>query len=480
MLVAVLVCPNKQCPFALRQGHPAEYRETFVTCSDCGATLVHATKAEPPPRAPPAVGAPLGPVLVTAAMFALVVSASFVPMVQERGGGSLMSLRPQSWMSLTTFGLNPFISSFLIVELVALIPALNVRRVGTFSQRAPLRLAAILLGVLLLAIQSFSMLKYLQSSTSVMTGSLDSSPAEAVAALAIVALMVFGASVVVDRWGIGSGFAVVLAALTSGELYALTKNLGRALGNEIVTPVTLPLVLGLFIAAAVIAVKLTRVPRTAGASPSWVPIPVSTLQPMSAAAALLSLPATLGLRLARDLQSSPVVYNAISAVVIAALAIPLGLLFFRPSQVEKMWKQWRPGSDAKAEAWSKARLPRALAQAAAVCIALPLISNLFSFWLLVPSIGTGMLAIIPLSLIATDVIEEALARHRLGPLIAVRPVWRFAELEPVLATLAAANIPAFPRSGHYRVLLGFFAPYAPLTLLVPAAKAEEARQLIDR
>ena len=53
-------------------------------------------------------------------------------------------------------------------------------------------------------------------------------------------------------------------------------------------------------------------------------------------------------------------------------------------------------------------------------------------------------------------------------------------MAPVLAALEATGIPAFPRARAYRTLFHFFAPWAPVELLVPDARAEEAERICAR
>jgi hypothetical protein len=117
----VLVCPNPECTFARRHGRPAEYRETFTTCSDCGAALV-APSAVPPPAVapaaakPPAVGAPIGPVLLTAGLFVAMAALSYVKLIEVEGSpGLLGAFNRPTWMPPTSIGLNPFLGSFMIV-----------------------------------------------------------------------------------------------------------------------------------------------------------------------------------------------------------------------------------------------------------------------------------------------------------------------------------------------------------------------------
>jgi hypothetical protein len=230
----------------------------------------------------------------------------------------------------------------------------------------------------------------------------------------------------------------------------------------------------------VITVRFTRPPRTGSDKPSWRPLPGSTIQPISASGALLGLPAIFGLSFARELQSSAVVYNILFAALIACLGSLLGWLFFRPDQLAAMWKLWRPETnEAPHRQWAAAQLPWVLSTSFAFCAGLALAPSLIAYLINAP-LYLGLTVTVMVTAIIADVFDEARARHQLGPLIAIRPLSRLTELEPALSALSAANIPAFPRSGRYRVLLGFFAPYAPLTLLVPIGKADEARKILDR
>lgn len=475
----MLVCPNPQCSFALKHGHPAEYRETFTTCSDCGAALVQAASVAPPAKAAPAVGAPFGPVGLTLAVAAAIVAISFVRIVNLEGeSGFLAAFNQPTWMAPTTIGLAPFLSGFVVVEVIALIPALNRRRVGNFAQRKPLRLAAWITGGVFLIIQSVSLFLWLRSARN-MVPILDLPPAAAIGMIALTTLLLFGATALIERRGIGNGFAVVLAAGSAGDLYTVAANAYRGLLTETLTLVGLLIMFGVFIAIGFAAVKLTSPPHSGTGKPGWAPIPASTVQPVSMAPALMSLPLSIGLGFAADLQRSALLYNGLTATLAAALALLLGYLFFRPEQVAKMWKLWHPETDAgPRREWASRQLPRVLALAALTCIALAIGPALISNLLNVPI--SGVLSITVLSAIVADVVEEARARHQLGPLVAIRPLSRLTEVEPALSALTAANIPAFPRAGHYRVLLGFFAPYAPVTLLVPSSRATEARAILDR
>jgi hypothetical protein len=121
-----------------------------------------------------------------------------------------------------------------------------------------------------------------------------------------------------------------------------------------------------------------------------------------------------------------------------------------------------------------------MALSAVTCIAFAAVPTALSSFLGIPSIGTAVSSIVLVAAIVADLADEARARQVHGALVAVRPLSRLTELEPALSALAAAKIPVFPRAGRLRVLHGFFSPYAPVTLLVPAPLAEEARKIVER
>jgi hypothetical protein len=83
-----------------------------------------------------------------------------------------------------------------------------------------------------------------------------------------------------------------------------------------------------------------------------------------------------------------------------------------------------------------------------------------------------------LTAVLLDVIAEARALRRHGPLVAVWPEHRVRAVDEALSVLERAGIPALARSVHHRTLWHFFAPFIPIQLLVPAARGEEASRLL--
>ena len=81
--------------------------------------------------------------------------------------------------------------------------------------------------------------------------------------------------------------------------------------------------------------------------------------------------------------------------------------------------------------------------------------------------------------VALDLVAEWRARQKHGRLVAIWPVHQVALVQPVIDALARADIYAFPRAAYHRALLQFFGPHIPVVMLVPEAKAPEARAMIE-
>jgi hypothetical protein len=80
---------------------------------------------------------------------------------------------------------------------------------------------------------------------------------------------------------------------------------------------------------------------------------------------------------------------------------------------------------------------------------------------------------------AQDLWTEARARAG-GPLVPAWSLHAVYTVEPVLEALAAAGIPACARARRFRALFHFFAPFAPIEIMVPSALTAEATDVCER
>ncbi len=414
-------------------------------------------------------------------------AASFVPLpgtyLLARGG--LLGLfgigSGRGLGRMFQIGLDPFIWSFLLVELVALaIPPLNRRRLGNAHERRPLTTAAITLGLLSTVVQARALVQVLEGGGpgESMVGGGTSSGLLLVLLVAPT-LLLLGLAALNDRFGLANGMAVVFGASAfAGALANLSRLVGWV-NTETLSAATALIVLLVWAGVGLLTARVVRGPAKVGERPGWVPQPLSTLWPITLAATFLGLLYGWGPRWLFDLQRRTLGEVA-SGFVTFDLALLLAFLFFRPSKVRLQWERWRPGVDGAAvEEWARRALPRGIGVAGAFCVGcfgLPvLLGRAFD----VP-LTLGLANFVALVATAADVLDESRARRRLGALVNVRELSRLTEVEPAMSALAAASIPVHPRAVRFRSVGGFFSPYAPVVLLVPAAREAEARALLDR
>jgi hypothetical protein len=286
------------------------------------------------------------------------------------------------------------------------------------------------------------------------------------------------ASRVIDRWGVGNGFAVILAAFLAPDLVGFVSSIRHHSdpGDEIL----LPLLLAAVVVAAVTRLAGGRALRAQPAAPRGDELPAlsSGAHPINVSRSLLALPsqlAAMGLTLFAIAPSTRM-SRAAEVVLIAAACSLLAWLFNRPRMVAQAWQRGRAPSADQESASHRVRsaFARSLAQSIVICWGLAAVS-----WMCADAgLAISILGLVILSCVAMDVVGELRFRGRHGELVAVWPVHRLYTLQGLLSSLEAAEIPAFPRCRHYRTLWNFLAPYAPVDIFVPAAHADQAQAIL--
>lgn len=480
-------CPNTTCKYLLKYGRPAEFADRPV-CTECGTLL---GSVAPAPRSPAAAArAPLAAssdawtrLAVTAGAGALVALGLHLPLLGLQtsvfGGGAEERLP----LRLLEFGATPFLSGYVLVELVAvLVPGLRERRVGGARARAGLDRASLVVGALLLALQIQALVRSTAGSE---LQAVLPPPGLLWAQLLAAHAGLLALARLVTRRGLGNGFAVVTLVGSASLAVEAVSKLGRALQAELVAPGTALLIVLVCGGVAWGAVRLSRAARPAeGPGPTCAPFPISGLVPWSISAALVVLPVTLAnflpvlAPLARGLQSSQLAYLGLATFLNVDATLLFGLLFFSPRAVGRAWAKWVTGIDETGVvARARALLPRAMVLAVVAIAGLPLVSPLLASG--VDSLQYALADLVVTVVIAMDLVDEWRARRQLGALVPVYQVNRMAEVEPIAFVLRAAGIPCHLRTFAWRATLQFFGPYAPVEVLVPAAHADAATALLE-
>ncbi len=437
-------------------------------------------------------GRPLARLAVTIALPALVLLAHRVPMpgvdwtVLSRGGAP--PAEAQQLMSAFVMGLGPFLWAFVLVELAATAwPRWRPLRVGGPAARARLEHSALWLGIALAALQAWALAVYLNS-----MGALpDTASDRGILVLTLVAASAVSVWVatLIGRWGLGSGFAVLLAAETlaggPGVLRAVQGLLvpGSDVGvASIVAALVLPLV-----GVAIVLNLLLENERREGRGFEGVRLrdPASGLVPLSIATSALLVPATLSgwipvlEPLALAARPGTVLHDGLVLVVGVTLAIWLAGVFHQPRRVAAVWGRLEsaPPDPALREAQAGAALRTARVRSAVlvgVLLVLPAVV------LGTHSGAMGAAALAFAAAAVADVLAEWRARSAEPSLVSVWPEHRLYAVDPALDALAAAGIRGSLRGVHYRTLGQFFAPYVPVEILVPAQDAAAAQAVLRR
>jgi len=395
------------------------------------------------------------------------VSPQLLAMGGDVGFNAARALGPLS------LGITPYLTAFVLVEIVALIaPNWRQRRHQSAALRATLKRAALMLGVLASALQSYTLALYLESFAQQYGHDVGVHwlPSSGLGYRLLLALTLTAGSAIwvlaaeaISRWGVGNGYALAIA-LTA--LASASDRVHRAaislLGGQL-APRELVIAIGVTSAIAVgVWLLLRRQPRTEAVP--GLRVPSCGVVPLELAATLLLVPALLKnwfdwSWLTAATQRLVPGSNLFSALELAlvALAAPLCARLF-------YWREvpgWRgPG---RARGWR-----RALWMSLGFLLALVAVRQLIgrvsaNSLVLLPSLITLPIVVA----IAADLWDELLARwHAAGGRDLV-PQQSFQHVTSALTHLAAARTGsgAVLRGLHYRSLVYFFGPFVPVVLL---------------
>lgn len=407
----------------------------------------------------------------------------------------LPQIDPYSFREVVGYGLNlsplalgflPLIIGFVLVEFVAAVmPRWRALRDGGFAERSRLAKAAWALGFAVALLQGWGTANFLSSMLDLHGDPLvspDLLPRLSVAGTLALGTLALGAlAVVVSRKGLGNGFALLFAVWGAEALgwWGFRVLLGEAAPWSDVSL--------LVILALVVILPLVFTHRAQGQGGERAHFPLLTCSVV-----VLQLPAgvielayiaggLLAVEPARKLEAwlGGDARQLFWAALVVLLAVPLARLFFPRNAVEATWARAVGAGAAAADVgrsldsahrWSIALV--------AVGGALPLIAaELGAAY--VPSYEL-LVDLAVLVAVVADVRSEWRARGAGSAMVAVRPLHRAYAVEPVLRALAAAGIGGFARTRHFRALFHVFAPYAPIEILVPPARAAEADAICAR
>jgi preprotein translocase subunit SecY len=423
------------------------------------------------------------------------VPLPFVSAHPSMGGFGGMFESPQAvHVGVLALGLMPAITALLIVEVAALIvPRWRPLRIGGPDGRRALYRSVLALTLAITLLQSYFMLRYLQSAR-MAEGGLDGVAITLTLIGGTFALL--GLARAIDRYGLGNGFAV----LTAGSALLAVMDPG-GIGRRLLFlldegPARLA---GYLLAVGGMALVTWRVLTEHQRRPIdalGLRAPASGLAPLELAATVLVVPATLanfGVALGPLASVGPGArgYLALQLALVAAGCVLFVRLFNRPARVAETIARFSDAPETIDQAALRAHVTLLGRHAALKSAAFLAAVVLGTHW--AERMGQGLMmeirsttgaSLLPeamLAVVVTAVLMDVIGewRARTGQeLLAVWPLHRLYAVDPAIARLAAAGITAYPRGVYLRTLLQFFGPWVPVELLVPKDRAAEAQTLL--
>lgn len=506
------LCPNPSCSHRRRVGSPAEFHDEVAACSDCGAALEAAPEeaaAVAPPEAPassPAatalrrrIGLTLvAPLVLFAGERVLVPGlepGAIEDYARELGLPSLGS----GVMSVLALGIRPALDAFVHVEVAAaIVPRWRSLRHGNPVGRARLERAALILMLVFSLSQGFSVARWLQPMMA-HPGLQSLLLVSLTLTAGVFFLLALGGAL--TRRGLGHGLVVLLAFTLFREELGRAWDLLRAPDIDL-TPLKGAAYLAAAAGAAALTWRLLRGQPLAGAAArhdvraeearfSYRAAPLaaapgrggpslaSGLAPLTIASSLAAFPLTLA-NLGLPMGALPALLAdrdaqlAVRAILAAGLAVLLAHAFNRPARVAAV-RARLDGGAAELEDEARAELRAAVKQALLYLGALLALEQVA---VRVTGSAPDVIAVAMLTAVAVDLHAERRARERAPELVEVWREQRPYAVDTAVRALAAQGITAHPRTAALRALLQIFGAFAPVSILVPPERADDARRAL--
>lgn len=419
-----------------------------------------------------------GKLVVTAIGAALVALADHIPLPGTSELARRLGSEPGGLYGPFALGLVPIFTGYIAVELVVLlVPRWRRLRIGSPAERARLAFPVALVSILVAVAQAYFHATWLTgldqipvdigSTLTVVRDSVVFWRTVAAVAAGSIALAVLAH--VIDRSGLGNGFAIVLVAGLAHRLF----DGARAIADVSLAE-QLALVLGLALTAALTAGIL----RWRSAGPARFRLPTAGLIPFQIGGQIVSLlivgslhPATSlqgVIAWLQELQGRP----GLQLVIVLGFGLVLSVLFSRPSRGGAAAAALDPA--ARRRLWGS--FAGATLLSLAYLVALVGVASLLGPWS--PTIGAAMLSAAFATAAIMDVVADGRAwsrRDDLAPVWALHQVQRVA---PIVDALTRNGIDVHARGLYWRSLLHFFGPFAPIVLHVPSPQRAEAAAII--
>lgn len=430
--------------------------------------------------------------LVTVACLAVATSLAFLPVVGLNLPELLDTDPLLPPLSLGMLGITPLLSGAVLVELFSLLlPSWRRRRIAGRAARAPIRRAALVLGLALAALQAYFTWKWAEGalvySFSPWPSADDSSAFEFVLGLVGATALLALLARTITTHGVGNGFSLLVLL---DFLLLLANSIHAAASSSFERDLTVsPLMLAVGVVTIlwfVLAMLRRQTPRTAERPPVHIPAPSSSLEPISAAIIVLWAvqygldPTTLSFTGYPPPAPGTSNYWTIYVPVAMVFTWAFTALLYRSRALSDVWHRHECHRAGQPVDRTHVELAVTRARWNALLWTVPLILGftLAESYLAGEVLGVSMVAFAVVIAIIRDIETTRRFVTTHGPVGSVEELHRPYLLPIVMEALQDASIPAHPRGRDHRAMGQFFAPYVPIEILVPATHEQEATEIV--
>jgi len=408
--------------------------------------------------------------------------------------GLLFNIKPSMFtlekFSLFSLGLAPLFSAFITVEILAvLVPPWRKLRKDPLAGRFKLKIATYLLSGGFVAVQSYGIFKWLN----------DIPPRLLLPEASWLSLMLFWMMgtltlitllELVERYGVGNGFSVMIlvSMLLSDQAYGYytslkaifepTKSNIRALGFDMLLIAIIGVVIWFLFREKRTTAHTGKPILPAGIVPyTWTPIFLSI--PVITASFVPSLTKYLS-----SYHPHSTVYQTVNGILIVLLGVLFSYLFNMPKHallvLKPSYSTESTEQQQEMENSYQTQLKSATLRNLLLLLALFGMTILSQKWGFISKYAPlyKLSTVALLFAIGFDLHHEYKAHSMHSKLVPLITLHRVYAVEPCVKRLKEADIFVMVKGFRHRTLLQFFGPYVGMTLLVPASKQEQARDLL--
>lgn len=512
-------CLNPDCPHKKKTEHPAEFREGFTHCSDCGSLLSEEfIEKEEPKKTPPKIILTdlhkrilytIGFVVLWRVLLLIPVPGINSQALEGLFGHQgifqgLFAYGPAlERLSIVALGVMPYLSAYMIVEILSLfIQPLKSWREEGCQGRKRIREVAFFATFLLALLQGYGLAQGLEGMIGPVGEKIVRNPGLSFRLISALTLtggtfLMIWITELITRKGIGHGISILIFIGYGPSIFSNFPQIKSVPRENSPSPLAYFLLLAIIVIALIALIILMeksyrKIPvRFSDSVEAYIPLKFTTagIIPIEWASTLIMLPTTLLFfikntlyqRLPESLTPTGIWYYIIYSMVIIFLYYFFTSFFYDPNRMTAFLKNKQasivppPGENEGnyIDRNLEFTVPiAALYLCVVVFVPNAILGLLFFFHL-------NSIRLITAVTILLDLMQEVHMRRKGNHFVKVAELHDVPMAGLLKSLFEQKGVPCYLRGYYHRALLYFFGPYIEISVLVPEERMTDAKEVIE-